>query len=610
MTDLLTNGDFELGNNGFSSSYTYYTGSSIPVGSYSVGTDPADFSSLWPTMGDHTSGSGYMLMANSSSTSNTACWTDTVTVSPYSNANVSFFTFGLYNGLSDNNAQLDVYINGEKKTGGPFVVDDGVWKEFTWTSWYSNINTSATIEITPIFGDADGRDFAIDDITFDGQALEFADANNATTYLSYFKDVSDIHNPEVSNSASMQYTGSFEQNWDFSSVEYDSFGFGLEKTKYNHGSIFCEDSSKLFSMKRGYVKLILSFKHAVVNGVHERLSNSTYHNEYILWGVNMGELDVEQPGIYAALTNQGLVFKIKSAKQTSTVTYSNFDIEADEDTVFEFMWDIDGISNDIGRTLIRIDGDDVGSSYDEFAHNNASADSFTDVPFHCLNTSTGLSDLECTIKHLRISDGLPADVMDEFFSSSSSSSSSSSDSGGGGGPIIGVNQPIIIFGFIDECINSGYDDPAVRAADINTFNNYISTYPPLSGSRFVCFCCKPPGRTQPNGYEECENIFPGPSSVLEDEIQKNDGDEWTKMQAHFDAAVSAMYLTPLDTFYLFFSIDNSGSMTDGNVRAAVDNMIAYALFHYPNCVTDDTYGSEQERWILDMLEAYSSLEGD
>ena len=130
MPNLTVNGDFEQGNNSFSSSYSYYTGSSLPVGSYAIDTDPSNVHTSFPSIGDHTSGSGQMMIANSSSTANVSCWTQTVNIAAHSNANLSFFTYGLYDGGSGNDAEIDVYINGEKKSGGPFVVDDGAWKQF------------------------------------------------------------------------------------------------------------------------------------------------------------------------------------------------------------------------------------------------------------------------------------------------------------------------------------------------------------------------------------------------------------------------------------------------------------------------------------------------
>lgn len=68
-TNLVTNGDFESGNVGFSTDYTYVaaTGWSTlqPPFVYAIGTNPYDYHSAWgPGFGDHTSGSGKMMIVN------------------------------------------------------------------------------------------------------------------------------------------------------------------------------------------------------------------------------------------------------------------------------------------------------------------------------------------------------------------------------------------------------------------------------------------------------------------------------------------------------------------------------------------------------------------
>jgi hypothetical protein len=66
--NLVTNGDFEDGNTGFASDYTYVatTGPSAlqPASVYTVGFDPNDYHSAWTSFGDHTSGAGQMMIVN------------------------------------------------------------------------------------------------------------------------------------------------------------------------------------------------------------------------------------------------------------------------------------------------------------------------------------------------------------------------------------------------------------------------------------------------------------------------------------------------------------------------------------------------------------------
>jgi hypothetical protein len=69
-TNLIANGDFEAGNTGFYSAYTYLdpaiTGGWTlgPEQMYTVSTNPHDYHSAWGSFGDHTSGLGKMMIVN------------------------------------------------------------------------------------------------------------------------------------------------------------------------------------------------------------------------------------------------------------------------------------------------------------------------------------------------------------------------------------------------------------------------------------------------------------------------------------------------------------------------------------------------------------------
>ena len=68
--NLIVNGDFEAGNTGFITQYNYLnpanTGSWTlgPEYMYTVSTNPYDYHSFWASFGDHTSGSGKMMIVN------------------------------------------------------------------------------------------------------------------------------------------------------------------------------------------------------------------------------------------------------------------------------------------------------------------------------------------------------------------------------------------------------------------------------------------------------------------------------------------------------------------------------------------------------------------
>jgi hypothetical protein len=103
--NLVVNGDFEAGNSGFTSAYIYGTGGAWGLlsspGQYAIATSPNLTHTNFSNCPDHTpTGVGNMLVANGSSTPNTAVWCQTVNVSP----NTDFiFSAWIGNALSDPN---------------------------------------------------------------------------------------------------------------------------------------------------------------------------------------------------------------------------------------------------------------------------------------------------------------------------------------------------------------------------------------------------------------------------------------------------------------------------------------------------------------------------
>jgi hypothetical protein len=68
--NLIVNGDFEAGNTGFTTQYTYLDPSNTgpwtlgPPYMYTVGTNPHLYQSAWTSFGDHTTGTGKMMIVN------------------------------------------------------------------------------------------------------------------------------------------------------------------------------------------------------------------------------------------------------------------------------------------------------------------------------------------------------------------------------------------------------------------------------------------------------------------------------------------------------------------------------------------------------------------
>ena len=88
--NLITNGDFEAGNIGFSSGYPFVASTTmLPIG-YILTDNPSPHHPLSQSFGDHTTGSGLMMMVNGS-IQGTVVWSQTTTITPNSSFDFSIF---------------------------------------------------------------------------------------------------------------------------------------------------------------------------------------------------------------------------------------------------------------------------------------------------------------------------------------------------------------------------------------------------------------------------------------------------------------------------------------------------------------------------------------
>lgn len=167
-SNLVVNGDFELGDSDFTSDYINATGGgwgplSNP-GEYLVTTSPSLGHNNFSFCNDHTDGTGNMFVANGSDVANTNVWSQTVNVDP--NTDYLFSTW-VTNALNDANvAQLQFFVDGVQI--GPIFNTSAFgcdWLEFN-ASWNSGLSTTANLSIKNQNVGGGGNDFALDDITF------------------------------------------------------------------------------------------------------------------------------------------------------------------------------------------------------------------------------------------------------------------------------------------------------------------------------------------------------------------------------------------------------------------------------------------------------------
>jgi len=162
QANLVVNGDFELGDTGFSSDYA--NGDIYDPSIYLVGTNPGAVHTSWASYGDHTSGAGNMMIINGSEDMNDRVWYQTG-IAIAQNTTYYFSTW-IASSFATNLAELTFLINGDV-VGNPIVASStlGEWVLF-YAEWGSGTNTVADLAIRNAQDAFDGNDFALDDIAF------------------------------------------------------------------------------------------------------------------------------------------------------------------------------------------------------------------------------------------------------------------------------------------------------------------------------------------------------------------------------------------------------------------------------------------------------------
>ena len=162
--NLIVNGDFESGNQDFTSNYwsSCFQGS-MPQGSYCINTRTDTYWPTWKSCTDRTSpGIGKMFVTDGAIVPDEEIWCQTVEVEQNTDYALSAWITPV---LNLNNAVLQFTINSDT-IGKPFSAKpiECEWNEF-FEVWNSNINTSAEICITNENKASNGNDFAMDDIS-------------------------------------------------------------------------------------------------------------------------------------------------------------------------------------------------------------------------------------------------------------------------------------------------------------------------------------------------------------------------------------------------------------------------------------------------------------
>ncbi len=179
--DIFYQQDFESAPYLTSSDYTYHllTGDDpdyaygypyglYDEGYYGVGTNPADYHVSWASFGDHTTGSGNMMIVNGAADAGAVVWSDKTTALTsgqqyyFSAYMTSVYPQAGADPISP--AVLAFSINGNL-VGGDVTLSGpvGAW-ELLYVPWTADTTGPATISVINRNLVASGNDFAMDDI--------------------------------------------------------------------------------------------------------------------------------------------------------------------------------------------------------------------------------------------------------------------------------------------------------------------------------------------------------------------------------------------------------------------------------------------------------------
>ena len=179
-TNLIQNGDFEAGNTGFTSGYSYVAQQGYYAlwgeGTYTVGANSDLYHGLWANVGNHTPGGNNYMIINGAPSTDTVVWKSTVMNLGPGTYNFSAYVTDIccnsfFNGF-DALPQLSFTAASADTTPVNFMLSSstlspdapGVWYEFTGSFTLAS-GMTGYVSLANADGAYSGNDFGIDDIT-------------------------------------------------------------------------------------------------------------------------------------------------------------------------------------------------------------------------------------------------------------------------------------------------------------------------------------------------------------------------------------------------------------------------------------------------------------
>lgn len=172
--NLIVNGDFSFGNEGFTSDYEYVSEKGYSTeseednalwheGKYAVGISPHDYHRNFIEHGDHTTGTGNMLIVNGSPDNTNYVWKQNVLVEK---GKTYEFSVWYMQAVPDNTFKEDIeYTINEKIILGAYDKTENELERF-YGRYTATESGEIEIKIRTLSEIKGGNDFAIDDISF------------------------------------------------------------------------------------------------------------------------------------------------------------------------------------------------------------------------------------------------------------------------------------------------------------------------------------------------------------------------------------------------------------------------------------------------------------
>ena len=172
-SERVVNGDFSAGDSGFSTSYVSYPafGENDALGNYWVFTDPAVLcGSCFPSIGDHTTGTGNLLDLDGAGNAGVVAWSETMSVVPNTDYHLSFWATSL--GVAGPQPDIIAQVDGGTVLDTGFLPSTTGVTATTWLNFTKTVNSGASSTLTLSFIDTTDthafNDLAMDDISLTG----------------------------------------------------------------------------------------------------------------------------------------------------------------------------------------------------------------------------------------------------------------------------------------------------------------------------------------------------------------------------------------------------------------------------------------------------------